>query len=73
MPVATPETRQLKARLARHCRDHAADHPSTITLRRDYLAAVLAEHVARVVDTTPSQFTDAQIGRIVGLLRGGAL
>ncbi|QVI26179.1 hypothetical protein MN2019_17915 [Mycolicibacterium neoaurum] len=71
MPVG-PKGRSLRARLARQSRDCAPDHPEVVTLRRDYLAEVCAERVAEIVSTAPP-FTDDQVERIIGVLRGGAL
>lgn len=56
-----------RARYAALKRCHGADHPSTEAASRDLREAVLAKHIARLVDQAPP-LTDEQRARLAGLL-----
>ncbi len=71
MATKFPTWEHERAVLARRTRTHGTSHPAVDEARRDFRAARLAEHVAKVVAQAPP-LTPAQRDRIAVLLRGGA-
>jgi hypothetical protein len=60
-----------RARVASLTRSRPPDHPDLIEARRSLRAERLAEHVRKVVETSPP-LTPAQRDRIASILRGGS-
>jgi len=59
-----------KSRLGAYERHRGPNDPATLDARRDLRAAVLEDHIKRIVDQAPP-LTAEQIDRLAVLLRGG--
>lgn len=66
------EFNHTRARVARSTRTHGADAPETINARRDFAAAKIADHIAKVVADAPP-LTAEQRDRLTAILRGGSV
>lgn len=64
-----PEIARARGQAVRRSGYLGPDHPSTVEAKRDLTAAVLAEHIRRVVDAAPP-LSPEQREHLAVLLRG---
>jgi hypothetical protein len=71
LSVTSTTWKQKRGQLARQSKDLPPGHPKLEELRRDIRAERLAEQAKKVAEASPP-LTDAQIDRIVAILRASA-